>query len=89
MVCGPIHFCPNEDIEVFNQHQVYDHLYTLLYFKFLGLEDFYDPDSDILTSDTWQPVGWGDSNQERPGPEGGDPLIQNKLLTVFFDKKNS
>ena len=30
MVCGPIHLYPNEDIKVFNEHQVNDHLYTLL-----------------------------------------------------------
>ena len=30
IVCGPIHFYPNDDIKVFNWHQVYDHLYTLL-----------------------------------------------------------
>ena len=30
MVAGPILFYPNEDIKVFNKHQVSDHLYTLL-----------------------------------------------------------
>ena len=30
MVCGPINLYPNEDIPVFNQHQVDKHLYALL-----------------------------------------------------------
>jgi len=30
MVAGPIHFYPNEDIKVFNKHQVSDHLYSLI-----------------------------------------------------------
>ena len=30
MVAGPIHFYPNEDIKVFNKHQVSDYLYTAL-----------------------------------------------------------
>ena len=30
MVLGPIQIHPNEDIEVFNKHQVSDSLYTLI-----------------------------------------------------------
>ena len=30
MVVGPIQINPNKDIEVFNKHQLSDHIYTLL-----------------------------------------------------------
>ena len=30
MACGPIQFYPNEDIKILNQHQVNNHLHTLL-----------------------------------------------------------
>ena len=43
----------------------------------LGLTDFFEPDSETLTSDTRYPVGWGDSIQKRPGPWGVAPLPQN------------
>ena len=40
LVFGSIYFYPNEDIKVFNQHQVNDHLYTLL-LSMLLTETFY------------------------------------------------
>ena len=36
MVAGPIQIHPNEDIKVFNKHQVSDHLYTIFLSMLLG-----------------------------------------------------